>query len=277
MIRNFFRIFGRGAGDAGSPDGATAIGTSGIVVARAAPSFRPLNPLEVLLAAAAHDPARRPEFNRHLLEAPLYAVSPDLPASRGMALPPGAAPRLQAVPGPDGRALPALFSAPERVAEKLGARTGFFAADGARLLALVADHGAVLNPDLGYGVHWTPADCAVLLGRPVERRRVEDAQLLLGAPSDPPEPLVAGLRAALSGDARIDGAWLALAHWPGRDGLSWYLDVRTLLDRGEIERRIAPVFRAAGLAGRTLDLAVLPPGGEGAGLLLTGAPQPQDD
>lgn len=271
MIRSFFRLFRRDRDRSAPPpeERAAPHAQSGIVASASAPAFQPQNPLEEMLIAAAHDPAQRAAFHRLLLESTLFAASPDLPASRGMALPATVGqPRLFELAGPDGRRLPALFSAQTRVVEALGNGPGFFAADGAQLLALAADRGAMLNPGLGYSIHWTAADCALLLGRPVHRRREQGAHPLLGTPTEPPEALIAGLRAALAAEARITGAWLALAQWPGREGLAWYLDIRTTLAQGEVEQLLAPLFRSTGLAGRTLDLAVLPPGGEGAGISL---------
>lgn len=263
MIRGLSRFFRR---DRDRPFPA------GEIAAEATPRFQPLNRLEEMLVAAAHDPGQRGAFHDRLLASTLYAASPDLPASRGMALPPGMrALRLVQAKDADGERLPVLFTAQARLVEAFGNAIGFFAADGERMIGLVADRGALLNPGFGYGVRWTAADCAGLLGRPVERRREQDVQLLLGAPSDPPQALIAALRGALAGDPAIDGAWLALAQWPGRDGMAWYCDIRTTLDRTGLERRLEPVFRTADLGGRPLDLVVLPPGGEGAGIRLAGA------
>ncbi|ATE63244.1 enhanced serine sensitivity protein SseB C-terminal domain-containing protein [Rhizorhabdus dicambivorans] len=274
MIRFLSRLFGRDPDDAPAPIQADEVGDARPPVPAAAPlpGFEPQNRLEELLVAAAHDPERRTAFNRALLESTLFAASPDLPASRGMALPLAVdAPRLIQVGSAEGHGLPALFTSQARLFATIGNGLGYFAADGARLLAIAADRGAWLNPGLGYGVQWTPTDIAALLGRPAERRRAEDVQLLVGAPSDPPDALIAALREALAGDPAIARAWLGLAQWPGREELAWYLDVRTTLGRGEIERRLEPVFRDADLAGRALDLVVMPlDGGEGAGIPLLG-------
>lgn len=270
MIRNFFRIFGRAEDESVPPEERGAVGTAGIVIAPTAPAFHPRNPLEEALVAAAHDPARRPAFNRLLLESTLYAMSPDLPASRGTTLPAAVtAPRLLQVKAPGGQGVPALYSTQARVFDAPGSGLGYFAAPGAQMLALVAGRGALLNPGLDYSVRWTPEDIAHLLGRPVARRREDDAQLLLGTPTETPEALLAALRGALAGEPDIAGAWLALAQWPGRDGLAWYLDVRTTLDRAAIEKRLEPVFRDMEL-GHGLDLVIVPPGGEGPGIRVVG-------
>lgn len=269
MIRSLIRLFRR---DGDSPAPAReehAAAARSDIISPATPGFQPQNRLEEMLIAAAHDPGQRAVFRQLLLESPLFAASPDLPAARGTALPATIGePRLLELAGPDGRRLPALFTSQARVFEVLGNGPGFFAAEGARLIALAASRGAMLNPGLGYSVRWTAADCAQLLGRPAHRRREEGAHPLLGTPTERPEALLATLRTALADETRIAGAWLALAQWPGREGLAWYLDVRTQLGQGEIEQLLEPAFRHADLAGRALDLVVLPPGGEGAGISL---------
>ena len=105
MFGSLLRLFGLGR-TAPPPE---AAGTDR-APAPAAPLFVPQNGLEEMLVAAAHDPQRRAAFNRLLLESTLYAASPDLPASRGMALPPAAGElRLIEVSMGGGPGLPALF------------------------------------------------------------------------------------------------------------------------------------------------------------------------
>jgi hypothetical protein len=122
------------------------------------------------------------------------------------------------VPGPEGKPIAAVFTAEKRVTERFGAGTGFVRMKGEALLAGVASTGALLNPGLGYSVHWGPTELAALLGRAVPRTLTEPTQILLGSPKETPERLIADLRRVLGSEHRIAAAWLALANWP-EDGV----------------------------------------------------------
>lgn len=267
MIRRLLDMFRRGEADV------PAIGDGPIAApASAGPVFVPCNPLEQALVQAAHYPDWRADFHDLLLESTLFALSPDMPASRGMRLPESVTSlRLAEAPGPDGRPLPILFSAQLRIFEAFGSGVGFFAAEGAKMLRLAEGRGALLNPGLGYSVHWSADDIGRLIGRPSERRSEKGSRVTFSMPNAPPVELVQDLRVALGGDPRIAGAWFATAHWLAHGRLCWYLDIRTTLTRAEIETRLEPIFRHADLGGRPLDMVVNPPdGSEGAGLRIVG-------
>ena len=231
------------------------------------PTFVPINDIERLLMDAAVRPEARPAFERALLDVPLYAATPDVPETAGeRTVGEGETLQLFNVESPEGTAVAAIFTAQERIADFFQRETGFVAIKGEDLLTIVAGHGAWLNPGASYGVYWSPADLAAILGKSVPRTIERDTQIMLGTPAEPPLALIAALRSVLSGDDRIADAWFALAHWP--DGTAaWYLDVRTALDAPAVQALLAETFRRADYAGRALDMVVNPPGGrDGTGI-----------
>jgi hypothetical protein len=130
------------------------------------PPFVPQNPVEALMVRAADDPALTPELEKALLSGDLYAATPEAP-------PPGeqvcrtARPQESIVimpgPSPAGLPVPAVFTSARRIADAFGPGRGFFKANGAQLLRLFAERGAVLNPACEYGRYWGPDELAQLL------------------------------------------------------------------------------------------------------------------
>lgn len=236
------------------------------------PAFVPANALEEMLIEAATDPERRPAFQQALLAARLYAATPEPAPEEIRELEAGDQVSLLNVPGRDGAPVAALFSSEGRIVEAFGPGTGFLLVPARELLDMVSVTGAFLNPGSDYGVEWSPAELCALLGKPVRWTVEEPTEILLGTPSDPPEELLALLRERLGGDSRISEAWFALAHWPGSNERSWYLDVRTSLDADAINATLEGAFTTPALAGHPLNLVVRPPGGEpGMGIRLVPA------
>jgi hypothetical protein len=225
------------------------------------------NGLEALLWAAAADPSLRPQFERALLTADLLAATPAAPgAGQGWrTLAEDEAVSLLNVAGPDGGPVVAVFTSEQRVVDAFGPGAAFIQMDGATMLGLVADGGALLNPGSDCGVYWSAGQLAILLGRPIRRTVTKGTEALLGVPAEPPEELLAALRRCVSPESGIREAWLASAHWPEADEWSWYLDVRTELADGEVQKRLSGAFQAATLGGRPLDMIICPPS-EGPGL-----------
>ena len=131
--------------------------------------FFPLNDLEALLVRAAGDPDARPAFARAVLEATLYAVTPDAMADGERAIGAGEQLRLTLVPLEDGDVATAAFTAPERVAQTFGSGSRYLAMRGRDLIELVCDNALMLNPGHEFGVLWSPRDLAGLLAWPVGR------------------------------------------------------------------------------------------------------------
>lgn len=240
--------------------------------APASPAFEPLNEIERLLMDAAVRPDAQPVFERALLDAQLFAVTPQAPAThRERILGEGESLQLYHVESPQGTAVAAIFTAKERIGAFFQRETGYVAMRGEDLLGLVSTTGAWLNPGASYGVCWSAQDLAAILGKPVSRTIEKDTQVLLGSPADPPVALIDALTAVLGHDARIAGAWLALAHWP--DGTSaWHLDIRTDLPVEAVQALLADTFKTADYAGRPLDMVVnAPDGSDGTGIRIAPA------
>ena len=236
-------------------------------------SFTPVNAIEQALVAAVVDPARRAAFSRLLIDSTLYAATNELPAMRGtLLINADALIQLRTIPAPDGAMVPAVFTAPERVAERFGRAASFTEMRVERLFELVSAGGAILNPGLPISVHWTRDDIAALLGRPIHHSAVDSVQVVLAPPRDAPPALVDDLRTTLRTDGRTVGAWLALARWPGRTEPSWLLDVRSHASREEVRRLLEPCFRRTDFGGRRLELIFGDPAaGPGIGLALLAA------
>lgn len=230
--------------------------------------FFPLNDLEALLVRAAGDPAQRPAFARALLEATLYAATPDDDQREGeRLLRRGEQVALSMAPLADGTAATAAFTAPERVAQAFGSGTRYLAMRGRDLLELAAANPLMLNPGLEFGVLWSPDDLAAMLGRPVERTIERETGVLLGSPRERPEDLLGRLARAFGPEPEIRAAWLALARWPDRDAFAWYLDVRTLMPRERLALILGQALEGADFRGLPLDLTTRPPGDpEGTGI-----------
>lgn len=212
---------------------------------------------------AADIPERRAEFHALLLDSDLYAATPDSPSeARSRVIEDGEQISLLHVTTPDGESVPAFFTSEARVAEVFGADAGFLRANGKALLEIVIHAGAFLNPGLDYGVHWTAGDLAAVLGRPVRRVVEQPTSVLLGAPIDPPERLIAAIGRALGPDPRIEKAWLALAHWPAGGERSWYLDVRTDLSPDEVNMLMTDVHWRREAHELPMDMIVNKPGGD---------------
>lgn len=259
MLDRFFRKRG------GAPDAGIDQASSGEEIV-----FTPVNAIEQALVAAVVDAGQRAAFNRLLIDSTLYAATNELPAMRGtLLINADALIQLRTVPAPDGTMVPAIFTAPERLAERFGRLASFTEMRVERLFELVSAGGAILNPGLPISVHWTRDDIAALLGRPIHHSAVDGVQVVLAPPRDAPAVLVADLRAALAADRRTVGAWLALAQWPGRTGPSWLLDVRSHAGREDIRRLLEPCFRRTDFGGRRLELIFGDPAaGPGIGLAL---------
>ncbi|MBS0296168.1 MAG: enhanced serine sensitivity protein SseB C-terminal domain-containing protein [Proteobacteria bacterium] len=225
-------------------------------------SQAPLTPksdLEALLAAASVDPEKRVEFQSALLEAGLFAATPERPETESVRdLKAGEKVALLEVPGPSGTSAVAIFTSRERIVEAFGPATGFIEMKGATLLKLVAARGAFLNPGSAHRVYWNSNELAQLLGKPTTWNVEKDTKVLLGAPAEPPKALMARIQELLEPERRINEAWFALAHWPEIGEWSWYLDVRTELAAEDVSELLAPAFQAAALEGRTLNMIVRP-------------------
>jgi type III secretion system (T3SS) SseB-like protein len=265
------RLFGQRHGDSA---GARPGRSEPVEQAEATPLvvFQPYNDLERQLQLAATNPDARPGFERALLDATLYAATPDAPQAEGTRVV-GAEEQISLlnVQSPDGQPVAAIFTAQERIAEVFGLGTGYVAMQGETLLAIVSQQGAWLNPGFPYSVHWSGEQLSALLGKPVTQVIETETRLMLGTPSNPPTALLAQIQAALTAEDRIVEAWFALAQWPGEQ-FAWHLDIRTELPAEAVRDLLAEVFRRGDFEGHTLNMVVnRPDGSNGAGIRLVPA------
>jgi hypothetical protein len=225
------------------------------------PADQPNNELERKLMAAAVDADQRPAFNQMLLKSQLYAATPEPPPIGGSRnLQAGEDLPLLTVQAPDERWVAAIFTSEPRIAEVFGPGVSFIQMQGQALLEIVAHTGAFLNPGSSYRVHWDPAGIAGVLGQPFTREIAKPTKLLLATPSSPPNSLIGQLRFVLGSRPDVPNAWLALAHWPENGEYSWYLDIRTTLQRTDVTELLSEVFKGAPFEGRPLDMTVREPG-----------------
>jgi len=264
------KLFGVGHNDGASAENSQILPASGRIESASFVAFQPHNEIERLLMDAAANVDARMAFQRALLEAQLYAATPDAPEiAEERTIQEDEHISLLNVQSPDGAPVAAIFTAQERIVEVFGMGAGFVAIRGEELLTIVASQGAWLNPGFPYSVYWTADQLGAILGKPQRRTVQKDTQILLGAPADPPTALIAELRKTLANDDRIVEAWLALANWPEDNKSSWYLDVRTNLEADAVHSLLAETFKNADYAGRPLDMVVnKPDGGEGIGIRL---------
>ncbi|MBS7697409.1 MULTISPECIES: enhanced serine sensitivity protein SseB C-terminal domain-containing protein [unclassified Chelatococcus] len=233
--------------------------------------FEPRNELERLLVEATRDPAQRPLFLHALMRSYLYVELPPGMSPDTSTLQPGARLQLHMVTGPDGNAVPAIFTSEERVADARGAVTSYLGIKAEDLFNLVAATGAFLNPGTPYGLYWTASELARLLGRPDIRIVETETRVMLGAPEVRPEQLIASLTRAFKNDARIREAWLALAYWPATNERSWFLDVRSDISckasYEELRPLIGEAIQQAGPLQYPVDTVVdQPPAPHGQGI-----------
>ena len=79
------------------------------------------------------------------------------------------------------------------------------------------------------------------------------------SPAVVPDRLIEHLRAALSTDARVVTAYLALAQWPNADDTTWYLEIGSDADPDLLGPTIGAALNDAPLEGKPLDVLVRPP------------------
>lgn len=222
--------------------------------------FHPVNELEQLLMIAATDQAARQAFLRLVLTDDLLVATPEVPSrTEELTLQTSEQIKILNVLGPEGQAVPAVFTSPERLAECFGYGTGYIATNGETLLGILMNDGAVLNPASPYGVRWAASELAALLGKPIRRVVQKNTKITLGAPFERPENLIAKLTDELDRDGRIKEAWLALAHWPEQDEWSWYLDIRSDASSDELSDTIAQALANTDKNEKPVDVVINPP------------------
>ncbi|WP_205042293.1 enhanced serine sensitivity protein SseB C-terminal domain-containing protein [Rhodoligotrophos defluvii] len=216
--------------------------------------------LERLLVQARADPSQQSRLGRELAKSDLYVALPEAPKRTGSrTVQCEEELRILTVPGPGGSPVPAAFTSEAGLAEVFGCGAGFVKMKGDVLLSLLSGGGVMINPGLRHTVHWTAADLAAVLGRPVQHVVERGTKFLLGIPGEWPEALIAHLARWLDDDPRINEAWLALAHWPATCAWSWYLDVRSDADGETLSHALSDATKQLDLGDRPIDMVVNSP------------------
>jgi hypothetical protein len=230
------------------------------------PEFSPLNDLEEKLVAASRgDAAAIRVFEAAVLEATLFAATPEAPSEERFArVRVGEKVEFLTVDLEDGKRATALFAAKERIESVFG-ECGYFSMKGRDMLELIRANPAILNPGQPYGVAWEASGISALLGLPHEWMIEEPTDVVhLGFPAEAPAELLRRLRLILSDHVEVEAAWLALAFWPKIESYSWYLDIRT-----DDPRRLfrTAIHEAASTADLVCPLdTIVKPTGEAAGI-----------
>jgi hypothetical protein len=213
--------------------------------------------LELLLAAAATDPAQRPEFTQTLLTSDVCVLGTV----------DGTTMHIVAIVDADGELTPFFTSeeavqafltanpdtAPQYV--RLGCRALFEMTKGARL---------VLNPSSPYGKLFLPEEIAALVAgeEPGLTTDVlhEDRQVLIGAPAHVPPDLPAVLSRFFTQRPIVEAAYLG---WMARpEGDPGYLLVVVAPDRDQAMNGFGSVAIGEVTDGKMIDVMVVPPGGD---------------
>ena len=181
--------------------------------------FEPANGLERLLMAAADDPSQRSAFTRALL-ASQVCVSPMMSDSD-----PERITGVRSAEGADGEVLAAVFTSPERVVEAYGPDAPVMENTGRALLEWLRPGPVVLNPGLGYGVAWAPAELEALLDGMTTETLDAPLDVMLGHPTERPEALISRLSKSFAGEPVVRGAWLMLAHRGDEPEATWMMGV----------------------------------------------------
>jgi hypothetical protein len=210
--------------------------------------FEPLNALERTLIAAATDPSARPAFIQAMLDAELY-VSPAGEVQPGGPIGPMVVVYLQ--PGRVQAA--ALFTAPERLHEIVGAEARCLGRTGRSLLEELGDAPIQVNPNLVPSVIWSVEDIAEILGHSRTVQIPAGTQILLSHPAQLPSALIAALASGLGALGAVKGAWLLQAQRAGQAQPSWLLGVDHTGSWSVVDAAITQAIAGVDLAGRTLE------------------------
>jgi hypothetical protein len=185
--------------------------------------FVPGNELEKALMLAARDPVARPAFLRLLLEANLFFLTPEPPASEGTSvLKEDRQVSLVLFEGPSGPFTP-CFSSQARVgevAQRMQQTFGVLGLPGQAAFEMLAQGGsqAILNPGFAFGKEFTPEEIKHLaagnLGGGETLTVAQETQVLLGQPSPYPQALVDALGRLFANHPSVEAAYLAQIHDP---------------------------------------------------------------
>ena len=177
--------------------------------------------LTALLRRAATEPALRPAFYEALMNATVYVigrVGDGAPTADGEAtLAAGDQVELQNWNRPDGSPVIPFFTSLDTLKQGIAEECSYLALPARSLFEMTQGAELVLDPGSEFGKEFTPDEVANLLASGLSRsaspRTIEKAtQVLLGQPAQPPEAMLASLRALFAQRPQVSRAFLALMH-----------------------------------------------------------------
>lgn len=222
----------------------------------ASPDSWAQNDLERLLVLAAEHPDQRPTFTKALLASELCGIT-DKAEDSSANVSPNSGAKILGYTAPDGQPAVPLFTSAARASDSFGAGTRLVCAKGAMLLAAVRRNRVVVDPGQPYGIIFMPEDLDHILG--IEWTVSSPTDVQLGNPRETPKELIGRLKAAIASEPGIEHAWLALAYWPDKKEWSWYLDVRTDLERARVLALLRDATMGVDMQGKPMDIVVNDP------------------
>ena len=211
--------------------------------------FEPLNALERMLIAAATEPSARTAFIQAMLETDLYC-SPAGDVAQGAPIGPMVVAYLE-----DGQQAAALFTAPERLREVVGADARILARIGRALLEELGANPIQLNPNLVPSVIWSAEDIDEILAGPGPVHVPAGTEILLSHPAQTPTALIAALKSRLSSLGAVKGAWLLQADRGA--GPYWLVGVDLSGPWEPIGSALNEALQTVDLAGRVVEATPL--------------------
>ena len=185
--------------------------------------FEPENDLENSLMKAATDPSHRPQFYRDLLASEIYLINAggeSVDIQDGMLLQDTNI-QIQPWQRDDEDWLP-IFSSLTRLQQCLQAEATYLQFNAHNFFEITRGANVALNPSLDYGKEFTPAEIEGMLDGSIFHAGQgytvqEDAQVLIGQPSEYPTELVRTLCRLFAKHPNIRAAYLANFFNPERD------------------------------------------------------------
>jgi hypothetical protein len=168
------------------------------------------NPLESSLAAAADNPARRPDFYQTLLESQVFVIghTKQGPAAGEYVAQPGEKMSLANWQKADGTIFIPFFGSMESLQRALKTPAGYVQLPARALFEMTRGSTLILNPGLPYGKEFFPAEIQALLSTGVNKQTetrvvAEHTRVRLGQPANYPTAMVEALSSCRASRASL--------------------------------------------------------------------------
>jgi len=177
---------------------------------------KPENPLEEALAAAATDPARRPDFYRAFLSAKIYVIDerPGLHPMRSGVLEQGTELLLRSI-DVEGTPHVPVFSSITKLQNFVQHGSRYLAMQCSGFLPIIKGSAVLLNPASDFGKQFTPAEIAALIDGSIfapqsSRVTPQPEEVFLGQPAEYPTHVTEALARYFRRRSDVRAAYLAL-------------------------------------------------------------------